>query len=60
MILKTQGAKLLEHICDFIDGAVSFLTIFCCLTLNHSLSKDKVALGNELIPFKDSKFLKSD
>jgi len=29
-VIKTQGAKLLEAICDNIDGAVSFITIFCC------------------------------
>mmetsp|Transcript_3434 Transcript_3434/g.2419 ORF Transcript_3434/g.2419 Transcript_3434/m.2419 type:complete len:224 (+) Transcript_3434:713-1384(+) len=29
-VLKTQGAKLLEAICDNIDGAVSFITFFCC------------------------------
>lgn len=27
---KTQGAKLLEALCDNIDGAVSFVTLFCC------------------------------
>ncbi len=29
-VVKTQGAKLLEAICDNIDGAVSFITMFCC------------------------------
>ncbi len=29
-VIKTQGAKLLEAICDNIDGAVSFVTMFCC------------------------------
>jgi hypothetical protein len=29
-IVKTQAAKLLETICDSIDGAVSFVTLFAC------------------------------
>lgn len=29
-VVKTQAAKLLEAICDNIDGAVSFITLFCC------------------------------
>ena len=29
-IVKTQAAKLLEAICDNIDGTVSFITLFCC------------------------------
>lgn len=28
-VVKTQGAKLLESLCDNIDGVVSFITIFC-------------------------------
>lgn len=29
-VVKTQGAKLLEAICDNIDGAVSFIALFTC------------------------------
>ena len=36
-VVKTQGAKLLESICDNLDGAVSYITIFCCSALNYSL-----------------------
>jgi len=28
--VKTQGARLVETLCDNVDGAVSFLTLFCC------------------------------
>lgn len=28
-VVKTQGAKLLESICDNIDGAITFVTLFC-------------------------------
>jgi hypothetical protein len=28
-VIKTQGAKLLESICDNIDGAITFTTLFC-------------------------------
>lgn len=34
---KTQGAKLLEALCDNIDGAVSFVTLFCCQALSQAL-----------------------
>lgn len=36
-VIKTQGAKLLEAICDNIDGAVSFITVFCCQAINFAL-----------------------
>jgi hypothetical protein len=29
-IVKTQAAKLLEAMCDNVDGAVSFVTLFTC------------------------------
>lgn len=29
-VVKTQAAKLLEAFCDNIDGATSFVTLFCC------------------------------
>jgi hypothetical protein len=28
-VIKTQGAKLLEAICDNIDGSITFTTLFC-------------------------------
>lgn len=37
-IIKTQGAKLLEAICDNIDGAVYFVTLFACQTIHHALN----------------------
>lgn len=39
-VVKSQGAKLLEAICDSIDGAVSFITIFCCHSLYYSLKNN--------------------
>lgn len=36
-IAKTQGAKLMESICDNIDGAVSFITNFTCQALSLAL-----------------------
>lgn len=32
-VVKTQGAKLVETLCDNVDGAVSFLTLFTCQSL---------------------------
>lgn len=40
-VIKTQGAKLLEAMCDNIDGAVSFVTLFCCQSLHLALNKTK-------------------
>jgi hypothetical protein len=40
-VIKTQGAKLLEALCDNIDGAVSFVTLFSCQSIC-------MALGNGL------------
>jgi len=36
-IVKTQACKLLEHICDNIDGATTCTTTFCCNALNLAL-----------------------
>lgn len=35
-VIKTQGAKLLESICDNIDGSVSFATQFSCWAINKA------------------------
>lgn len=40
-IIKTQGAKLVENLCDNIDGAVSFVTLFCCQSINLALNANK-------------------
>lgn len=40
-VVKTQGAKLLESLCDNIDGVVSFITIFCSQSLVYALSNNK-------------------
>ena len=37
MIVKTQAAKLLEQICDSVDGAVTFIAQFCCQAINSAL-----------------------
>ena len=39
-IVKTQAAKLLEAVCDNIDGAVTLITFFCVDSLNFTLSKE--------------------
>lgn len=58
-IIKTQGAKLLEAICDNIDGAVSFATQFSCQAINLAFNyKDPlVNAQTELQIYKDAKFL---
>jgi hypothetical protein len=54
-VIKTQGAKLLEAMCDNIDGAVSFVTLFTCqsicLALGNGLQANStVASIEELTP----------
>ena len=39
-IIKTQAAKLIEALCDNIDGAVTLITFFCVNSLNFTLSKE--------------------
>jgi importin-7 len=36
-IVKTQAAKLLEAMCDNVDGAVSFVTLFSCQSISLAL-----------------------
>ena len=37
MVPKTQACKLIESLCDNIDGAVTFITKFTCSALNLAL-----------------------
>jgi len=36
-IIKTQAAKLIESLCDNIEGSTSFLAVFACKALNWAL-----------------------
>ena len=59
-VIKTQGAKLLEAICDNIDGSVSFITFFCCAAINLAFNtQDEVVQQTEIAQFKETKFLQS-
>lgn len=40
-VVKTHAGKLLEAICDSIDGAVSFVTLFACQSLNQALQSNQ-------------------
>jgi len=35
---KTEAAKLLENLCDHIDGCLTFISIFCCEAIKYGLS----------------------
>jgi hypothetical protein len=37
MIIKSQACKLLEHMCDNVDGAATCVTTFACNALNIAL-----------------------
>jgi len=40
-VVKTQAAKLIETLCDNVDGCVSFITLFCCQSINIALEEEK-------------------
>lgn len=46
-IVKTQAAKLIETICDNIDGAVSFVTLFCCQSIYLALDANKTHINSD-------------
>lgn len=49
-IIKTQAAKLIEALCDNIDGSVTLITFFCVNSLNMTLSKES---GKEALNLGD-------
>lgn len=62
-IIKTQAAKILESMCDSIEGSTSFLAVFACKSLDWAL-QGKPNLENAqgeyvmlLQSMKDSVFL---
>ena len=36
-VVKTQAAKLIDTLCDNIDGSLSFITLFCCQAISIAL-----------------------
>lgn len=62
-IVKTQAAKLIETICDNIDGAVSFVTLFCCQSIYLALDDHKKEINtdftSEYSVFSDCNFLQN-
>ncbi len=39
---KTEAAKLLEALCDHVDGCLSFTSIFCCEAIKYACKKEPV------------------
>jgi hypothetical protein len=37
MIVKSQACKLLEHMCDNVDGAATCIATFACNAINLAL-----------------------
>jgi hypothetical protein len=70
-IVKTQAAKLLEAMCDNVDGAVSFVTLFSCQSISLAMGSGSNSDGtvdsiealheyfyqNDYLLYKDSQFL---
>jgi len=54
--IKTNAAKLLESMCDNIDGAVSNITIFCCAAINTALQGAPVQ-PSQLLDMQNDPFL---
>jgi hypothetical protein len=60
MTVKTQAAKIIEALCDNIDGAVSFITFFACQSINMSLRKKSIeGIPYDFSSFNNSAFLQS-
>jgi hypothetical protein len=43
-IVKSQACKLLEHMCDNVDGAATCVSTFACNAINLAL---QTAVGNK-------------
>jgi hypothetical protein len=59
-ICKTEAAKLLESICDHIDGALTFVSVFVCEAMAYALkgrNPDTLCHYLSLQPFASSPFL---
>lgn len=70
-VIKTQGAKLVETLCDNVDGAVSFLTLFSCQSIALAYDPQSGAIASisavqenfypgEYFQYRDYNFLKSE
>lgn len=60
MIVKTQAAKIIEALCDNIDGAVSFITYFTCQSINKSLKQKLIdGISQDFSVFNNSSFMQS-
>ena len=52
--VKTHACKLLESMCDNIDGSTTFAALFCCNAINKVFGKpitDEAFWGMESDPF---------
>lgn len=56
--IKTNAAKVLESMCDNIDGATSSITIFCCAAINTALQGAPVQ-PEQLLDMHDDAFMHS-
>lgn len=60
-VVKTQAAKLIEALCDSVDGSVSFITLFCCQAINVALNNGQVQShpSVDFAVFQQSQFMQS-
>ena len=38
LVVKSQACKLLEHMCDNVDGAATCITTFACIVVVHEIT----------------------
>lgn len=61
MVPKTQACKVLESLCDNIDGSVTFITNLACGAINVALQGATTQnYDSDLAEFKDEPFFQSD
>ena len=61
MVAKTQACKLLESLCDNIDGAVTFITNLTCSAVGLALQGPGAQLyDNTIMEMQNEPFFQSD
>ena len=61
MVPKTQACKLIESMCDNVDGAVTFISNLACNAINLSLQGAGAHLSDQsIVEFANEAFFQSD
>ena len=61
MVPKTQACKLIESMCDNVDGAVTFISNLACNAINLSLQGANAQITDQsIVEFANEPFFQSD